>query len=106
MNLMGVVNGLRVFVPRLVDAGKLVQILITASLAGLVTFPGRWSVCRSSAPRGRGGRTGGPGADGHGGGRPCCCPALVRTGMSEIGEDADEVASSRDGGGRGRPFSW
>jgi len=67
INLMGVVNGLRVFVPRLVDAGEPVQILITASLAGLVTFPGGWSVCRLQARRGRGGRTDGPGADGHGG---------------------------------------
>jgi NADP-dependent 3-hydroxy acid dehydrogenase YdfG len=40
VNLGGVVNGLRAFVPRLLASGQPGHILITASLAGLATFPG------------------------------------------------------------------
>src|SRR3954453_19100870 len=40
VNLGGVVNGLRAFVPRLVAMGGPRRILITASLAGLATWPG------------------------------------------------------------------
>jgi NADP-dependent 3-hydroxy acid dehydrogenase YdfG len=40
VNLGGVVNGLRAFVPRLLASGRPRHILITASLAGLATFPG------------------------------------------------------------------
>jgi NADP-dependent 3-hydroxy acid dehydrogenase YdfG len=36
----GVVNGLRAFVPRLVAAGRPAHLLDTASLAGLTVFPG------------------------------------------------------------------
>ena len=44
VNLLGVVNGLRAFVPRILRRGQPSHILITASLAGLVTFPaGGWS---------------------------------------------------------------
>jgi NAD(P)-dependent dehydrogenase (short-subunit alcohol dehydrogenase family) len=39
VNLLGVVNGLRAFVPRLVASDEPRRVLITASLAGLVTFP-------------------------------------------------------------------
>lgn len=40
VNLLGVVNALRAFVPPLLDSGMPANILITASLAGLLTFPG------------------------------------------------------------------
>ena len=40
VNLGGVINGLRAFVPRLLASGRPGHILITASLAGLATFAG------------------------------------------------------------------
>ena len=58
VNLGGVVNGLRAFVPGLLASGERAHVLITASLAGLAVFPGggRWSIearrhCRRSARR-------------------------------------------------------
>ena len=40
VNVSGVVNGLRAFVPRLLAVGRPAHVLITASLAGLAVFPG------------------------------------------------------------------
>lgn len=40
VNVSGVVNGLRAFVPRLLAAGESAHVLITGSLAGLTVFPG------------------------------------------------------------------
>ena len=40
VNVGGVVNGLRAFVPRLLAADRPAHILVTASLAGLTVFPG------------------------------------------------------------------
>jgi len=40
VNVGGIVNGLRAFVPRLLAAGTPAHVLITASLAGLAVFPG------------------------------------------------------------------
>jgi len=40
VNVGGVVNGLRAFVPQLLDSGEPAHVLITASLAGLMVFPG------------------------------------------------------------------
>ena len=40
VNVGGVVNGLRAFVPRLLASGHPAHVLITASLAGLAAFPG------------------------------------------------------------------
>src|SRR4051794_31740458 len=40
VNVGGVVNGLRAFVPALLAAGESAHVLITASLAGLAIFPG------------------------------------------------------------------
>lgn len=93
VNLGGVVNGLRSFVPLLVDNPARSAILITASLAGVLTWPG-----------------GGPyGASKHAVVAlaeqaaleladknitvTVNCPALVRTGMSDVGEDPDETAA-------------
>ena len=39
VNVLGVVNGLRAFVPAMVAANRPANIVITASLAGLLTFP-------------------------------------------------------------------
>ncbi|WP_433289929.1 SDR family oxidoreductase [Pseudonocardia sp. CA-142604] len=40
VNVSGVVNGLRAFVPRLLAMDKPAHVLVTASLAGLAVFPG------------------------------------------------------------------
>jgi NAD(P)-dependent dehydrogenase (short-subunit alcohol dehydrogenase family) len=40
VNVSGVVNGLRAFVPRLLAMGEPAHVLVTASLAGLTVFPG------------------------------------------------------------------
>src|SRR3712207_6380413 len=40
VNLLGVVYGLRAFVPRLIASGRPASLLVTGSLAGLVSFPG------------------------------------------------------------------
>lgn len=93
VNLGGVVNGLRSFVPLMADNPERSAILITASLAGVLTWPG-----------------GGPyGASKHAVVAlaeqaalelaaenitvTVSCPALVRTGMSEVGEDPDVIAA-------------
>lgn len=93
VNLGGVVNGLRSFVPLMADGSQRSAILITASLAGVLSWPG-----------------GGPyGASKHAvvalaeqaalelADRNISvtvnCPALVRTGMSEVGEDPDVTAA-------------
>lgn len=92
-NLLGVVNGLRAFVPRLVAADEPAHILITASLAGLVTFPGGGAyaatkhaviaVAEQAAMILRDSQVA----------VTVLCPALVRTGMSESGADPADVAA-------------
>lgn len=92
VNVGGVVNGLRAFVPRLLASGRPAHILIIGSLAGVATFPGG----------------GAYGASKHAVvalaeqaalaladteiGVTLLCPALVRTAMSAVGEDPDDVA--------------
>jgi NAD(P)-dependent dehydrogenase (short-subunit alcohol dehydrogenase family) len=92
VNVGGVVNGLRVFVPQLLALERPAHILITASLAGLTTFPGG----------------GAYGASKHAVvavaeqvalaladtevGVTVLCPALVRTAMSPAGADPADVA--------------
>jgi short-subunit dehydrogenase len=40
VNVMGVVNGVRSFVPRMLESGRAAHIVNTASMAGLVSTPG------------------------------------------------------------------
>jgi NADP-dependent 3-hydroxy acid dehydrogenase YdfG len=92
VNLGGVVNGLRAFVPSMLASGRPGRILITASLAGLTSFPGNGAygpskhavlavaeqaalALRDTAIR-----------------VTVACPALVRTGMSDVGADPMDVA--------------
>ena len=94
VNLGGVVNGLRAFVPRLVEAGRPAGILITASLAGLATWPGGGPYAASKhavvavAEQAALALASSPVAV------TVLCPALVRTGMSEIGDDPHGVAAA------------
>lgn len=91
-NLGGVINGLRAFVPRMVSDGQPHHILITASLAGLATWPGGGAYAASKhavvtvaeqaaleLSESRVSVT-------------VSCPALVRSGMSVEGVEPDEVA--------------
>lgn len=94
VNLLGVVNGLRAFVPPLLARGEPGHILVTASLAGLVTFPtgGAYAATKhavvavaeqaalalADTPIGV----------------TVLCPALVRSGMSAEGADPDDVAGA------------
>lgn len=86
-NLGGVVNGLRAFVPRLLSAGAPAHILITASLAGLATWPGGGPYAASKhaavavAEQVALSLANTPLAV------TVLCPALVRSGMSDVGED-------------------
>lgn len=93
VNVGGVVNGLRAFVPRLLGANQPSHILITGSLAGAATFPGggaygpskhavvavaeHTAMALADTPIGV----------------SMICPALVSTGMSSDGVDPSEVAA-------------
>jgi NAD(P)-dependent dehydrogenase (short-subunit alcohol dehydrogenase family) len=94
VNLLGVVNGLRAFVPRMLESGRPGRIVITGSLAGLVTFPGGGAyaatkhavvaVAEQAAMLLAGTKVS----------VTLTCPALVRSGMSEVGDDPDGVAAT------------
>lgn len=92
INLGGVVNGLRAFIPRMLDDGQPHHVLITASLAGLATWPGGGPYAASKhAVVSVAEQTALALAD-----TPITvtvlCPALVRTGMSDQGADPADVA--------------
>jgi NADP-dependent 3-hydroxy acid dehydrogenase YdfG len=92
VNVDGLLNGLRAFVPRLLQANAERHLLVTASLAGVVTFPtgGAYAaskhavmaVAEQTAMALRGTSVS----------VTAICPALVRTGMSPVGADPDDVA--------------
>jgi NAD(P)-dependent dehydrogenase (short-subunit alcohol dehydrogenase family) len=92
INLGGVVNGLRAFIPPMLDDRQQHHILITASLAGLATWPGGGPYAASKhAVVAVAEQAALALAD-----TPITvtvlCPALVRSGMSEVGDDPTEVA--------------
>ena len=47
VNLMGVVHGIRAFVPRMLEHGEACHVVNTASVAGLLSVPGSSSYCVS-----------------------------------------------------------
>ena len=93
-NLGGVVNGLRTFVPCMLATGTAHHVLITASLAGLATWPGGGPYAASKhavvtvAEQAALALADTPVTV------TVLCPALVRSGMSETGEDPRDVASA------------
>ena len=92
VNLLGTVNGLRAFLPGMLARGAPGQVLITASLAGLVTFPGGGAYAASKhALLAVAEQTALAVADTRIS-VSVLCPALVRTGMSEVGADPVDVA--------------
>lgn len=93
VNLLGVVNGLRAFVPRLLDAGQPAHVLVTASLAGAATWPGGGPYAASKHAALAVAEQAALALADTPVGVTVLCPALVRTGMSDQGEDADGVAA-------------
>lgn len=92
VNLLGVVNGLRSFVPPLLQSGTPGSILITASLAGLLTFPGGGAYTATKhAVVAVAEQTAIALADSNIS-VTLLCPALVQTAMSPVGDDPDDVA--------------
>ena len=94
VNLGGVVNGLRACVPRMVAAGGSRRILITASLAGLATWPGGGAYAASKHAVVAVAEQATLSLAGTEVSVSVLCPALVRTGMSEVGEDPAVVAAA------------
>jgi NADP-dependent 3-hydroxy acid dehydrogenase YdfG len=92
VNVGGVVNGLRAFVPRLLAAGQPGHILITASLAGLATFPGGGAYGASKHAVVAIAEQAGLALADTRVGVTLLCPALVRTGMSPVGDEPADVA--------------
>src|SRR3954452_3928360 len=93
VNVLGVVNGLRAFVPQLLASAQPAHLLITASLAGLLTFPagGAYGATKHAvvalAEQAAVALRDTPVSV------TLLCPALVRTAMSEVGEDPADVAA-------------
>jgi NAD(P)-dependent dehydrogenase (short-subunit alcohol dehydrogenase family) len=92
VNLAGVANGLRAFVPRMLAAGGPRRIVITSSLAGLLCWPGGGSYGVSKhAVTALAEQTAlsllGTGIE-----VAVVFPALVRSGMSAEGIEADDLA--------------
>lgn len=93
VNLYGVVNGLRSFVPPMLERQTPSNILVTASLAGAATWPGGGPYAASKhAVLAVAEQAALELADTQVG-VTVLCPALVRTGMSDRGEEASLVAA-------------
>jgi NADP-dependent 3-hydroxy acid dehydrogenase YdfG len=93
VNVGGVVNGLRAFVPALLAAGEPAHVLITASLAGLAVFPGGGAYGPSKHAVAAIAQHAAMVLDGTPVRVSMICPALVRTGMSSEGIDPALVAA-------------
>ena len=111
VNLGGVVNGLRAFVPRMLATGGHHAVLVTASLAGLATWPGGGPYAASKHAVVTVAEQAAMALAGSQVSVTVLCPALVRTGMSAIGEDPAAVArQALDAVARGRflvtPSEW
>jgi NADP-dependent 3-hydroxy acid dehydrogenase YdfG len=111
VNVAGVVNGLRAFVPRLLASDRPAHILITASLAGLVTFPGGGAYGASKHAVVAIAEQAAFALADTAVGVTVLCPALVRSAMSAVGEDpaavADEaLAAVRQGRFAVVPAGW
>jgi NAD(P)-dependent dehydrogenase (short-subunit alcohol dehydrogenase family) len=92
VNLHGVVNGLRAFVPRLLATGRPAHLLITASLAGLVTFPAGGAYAASKHAVVAVAEQAALSLADSQVSVTLLCPALVRTAMSPTGADPADVA--------------
>lgn len=93
VNVSGIANGLRAFVPRLLDSGQPAHILITASLAGLLTFPAGGAYAATKHAVVALAEQTALALQGTNVSVTLLCPALVRTAMSDTGEDPSDVAA-------------
>lgn len=92
VNVSGVVNGLRAFVPRLLAAAEPAHVLVTASLAGMAVFPGGGAYGPSKHAVAALVAHAAMALEGTPVGISMICPALVATGMSPVGADPADVA--------------
>lgn len=105
VNLHGVLNGLRSFVPLMLERETPSQILITASMAGAATWPGGGPYAASKhavlavAEQAALQLAESPVSV------TVICPALVRSGMSADGEDPLEVAAEALSAVEGQRFA-
>jgi NAD(P)-dependent dehydrogenase (short-subunit alcohol dehydrogenase family) len=94
VNVGGVLNGLRAFVPTLLASGRQANILITASLAGLAGFGGIGAYGPSKHTVVAVAEQAALALAGTAITVTVLCPSLVKTGMSEIGDDPLDVADA------------
>jgi len=94
VNLGGVRNGLAVFVPRFVATGRRHRVLITASLAGVATWPGGGAYAASKHAVVAIAEQAALSLMDTTVSVTLLCPALVRSGMSPVGEDPEQVAAA------------
>lgn len=92
VNLLGVVNGLRSFVPLMLESEDPSQILITASLAGATTWPGGGPYAASKHAVLAVAEQAALELAETDVAVTVLCPALVRTGMSDQGADPQDIA--------------
>lgn len=94
VNLGGVRNGLAAFVPRLLATGRRHRVLITASLAGVATWPGGGAYAASKHAVVAIAEQAALSLIDTSVSVTLLCPALVRSGMSPVGEDPENVAAA------------
>ena len=92
VNVLGLVNGLHAFAPRM-SARRRGQILITGSLAGLVTFPSGGAYAATKHAVVALAESAALALQGTSVSVTLVCPALVRTAMSEVGAHPNDVAA-------------
>lgn len=92
VNLGGVVNGLRAFVPPMLSRAAPCSILITGSLAGLLAWPGGGPYAASKHAVTAVAEQAALALDATNISVTLLCPALVKTAMSDIGDSAEDVA--------------
>lgn len=92
VNVLGVVNGLAAFAPRM-SARRRGRIIITGSLAGLVTFPGGGAYAATKHAVVALAESASLALRASSVTVTLVCPAFVRTAMSDVGVAADEVAA-------------
>jgi NAD(P)-dependent dehydrogenase (short-subunit alcohol dehydrogenase family) len=105
VNLGGVVNGLRAFLPGMLADDKPRSVLVTASLAGLLVWPAGGPYATTKHAVVTVAEQAALALEGTNVGVTLLCPALVKTGMSDLGEPADTVALEALDAVRARRFA-
>lgn len=92
VNLLGVVNGLRSYVPAMLASNRPCNIVVTASLAGATTWPGGGPYAASKHAALAVAEQAALELAGTNVAVTVLCPALVRSRMSQTGREPDEIA--------------